>query len=212
MFRLIVALVSLFSAAAFAPAGMRRSSVALRMGVEDLCGVPDAKEGGFFDPLKLSEGKDDETLRWYRSAELKHGRVAMLATLGIVIQGFNTGIIPGFPVTNTNAFDALKEVYYQNPSALIQIGLAISAVEVFCASLEYQGLERPGDFGWDPCNIRPKTEEKLDEMQTKELKNGRLAMLSIAGMAYQSYLTGQGTIEQIASGHLSPFGDGQGIF
>jgi len=37
-------------------------------------------------------------------------------------------------------------------------------------------------------------------------------MLSIAGMSYQTYLTGQGTIEQLASGHISPFGDGQGIF
>lgn len=83
---------------------------------------------------------------------------------------------------------------------------------MLCASIESQGLARPGDFGWDPSNIRPKSEEKLDEMQTKELKNGRLAMLGIAGMAYQTYLTGQGTIEQLASGHISPFGDGQGIF
>ena len=37
-------------------------------------------------------------------------------------------------------------------------------------------------------------------------------MLSIAGMAYQAALTGQGTLEQIASGHISPFGDGQGVF
>jgi hypothetical protein len=37
-------------------------------------------------------------------------------------------------------------------------------------------------------------------------------MLAIAGQAYQTYLTGQGTIEQLSSGHISPFGDGQGIF
>lgn len=88
----------------------------------------------------------------------------------------------------------------------------MSAVEVLCASIESQGGRRPGDFGWDPANIRPKTQERLDEMQTKELKNGRLAMLGIAGMAYQTYITGQGTVEQWASGHIFPFGDGQGIF
>lgn len=214
MFRLTVLLASLLSVAAFAPtARIAQRSSALKMGIEDFPGVPVAQEGGFFDPLKLSEGKDDETLAWYRAAELKHGRVAMVATLGVIIQGLNTGIIPGFPVTETNPFTAIKEVYYQNPGALIQIGLAISAVEVLCASIEAQGIySRPGDFGWDPANIRPKDEDKLDELQTKELKNGRLAMLGIAGMAYQSYLTGQGTIEQLASGHISPFGDGQGIF
>ncbi len=84
-------------------------------------------------------------------------------------------------------------------------------MEVLNASIESKG-GRPGDFGWDPANIRPKRDDLLDEMQTKELKNGRLAMLGIAGMAYQTYLTGQGTIEQLASGHISPFGDGQGIF
>lgn len=91
------------------------------MGIEDFIGSPVKAEGGFFDPLKLSEGKDDETLRWYRAAELKHGRISMLATLGIVIQGLNTGIIPGFPVQDTNAFEALKQVYYKNPGALIQV-------------------------------------------------------------------------------------------
>jgi hypothetical protein len=184
------------------------------MNVQDMCGIPDAKgEGGFFDPLGLSVGKDAATLKWYRAAELKHGRVSMLATLGVIVQGLDTKIIRGFPVTETNEFSALSKVYYENPSALIQIILSIAAIEVLCASIEKQGIySRAGDFGWDPANIRPKTEEKLDVMQTKELKNGRLAMLSIAGMAYQAFLTGQGTVEQIASDHLSPFGDGQGIF
>ena len=84
-----------------------------------------------------------------------------------------------------------------------------AAVEVLAASIDE---ERPGDFGWDPAGIRPDDEDKLNELQTKELKNGRLAMLSTAGMLYQSALTGQGPIEQLTSGHLSPFGDGQGIF
>ena len=39
---------------------------------------------GFWDPLKLSENKDQETLEWYRAAELKHGRVCMLASAGLL--------------------------------------------------------------------------------------------------------------------------------
>ena len=45
-----------------------------------------ATEIGFFDPLKLSEGKDQETIEWYRAAELKHGRVCMLAAVGLLFQ------------------------------------------------------------------------------------------------------------------------------
>ena len=89
--------------------------------IESYCGIPSDREGGFFDPFGLSKGKDEETLRWYRAAELKHGRISMLATVGIVIQGYNTKIIPGFPVTETNAIEALKKVYYEAPSALVQV-------------------------------------------------------------------------------------------
>ena len=39
---------------------------------------------GFFDPLGLSKGKDAATLKQYREAEIKHGRVAMLAVFGIL--------------------------------------------------------------------------------------------------------------------------------
>jgi Chlorophyll A-B binding protein len=35
-------------------------------------------------------------------------------------------------------------------------------------------------------------------MQTKELKNGRLAMTAIGGMLFQNLATGQGLIEQLS--------------
>ena len=158
------------------------------MGIEDFIGTPVQKEGGFFDPLGLSVGKDDATLKWYRAAEIKHGRVCMLATLGIVVQGLNINL-PNPLFQESNAFQAWKNIYAESPLALAQIIISIAAVEVLCASIENKS-DRPGDFNWDPLGIRPKDEDKLDEMQLKELKNGRLAMLSFAGMAYQTSLTG----------------------
>lgn len=48
----------------------------------------------------------------------------------------------------------------------------------------------PGDFGWDPLNLRPKDPEKYKVMKTKELNNGRLAMLAVAGIVGQELATG----------------------
>merc|ERR1712224_984186 len=41
---------------------------------------------GFFDPLGFSKVGDEEGFRKLRAAELKHGRVAMMAAVGAVIQ------------------------------------------------------------------------------------------------------------------------------
>jgi hypothetical protein len=190
MIRAVTLFAFFASVAAFAPVARVARGSALKMGAEDLIGA--TAPAGFFDPLGLSKGKDDETLAFYRSAELKHGRVSMVATLGVLFQSLDTGIIPNPSFHETNMYSAVKKVYFENPSAFVQILLAISAVEVLCASIESK--ERPGDFGWDPANIRPTDAEKLDELQTKEINNGRLAMMGIAGLAAQVAATGQGTI------------------
>jgi hypothetical protein len=195
MFRAIVVIATLASVAAFAPAG-RSVKNAISMEI-DLIGA--SAPVGFFDPAGLSKGKDAETLAWYRAAELKHGRICMLASLGIIVQGYNAGVsIPNPAFTEPNAMKALGVVAAGNPAGLVQILLAISAVEVLTASIANKS-ERPGDFGWDPLNIRPKSAEALDTMQLKELKNGRLAMLATAGMALATYQTGLGTVEQFSS-------------
>lgn len=151
MFRFVVSLAIAAAAVAFAPAGrtvQRRylffamhvlclsalsthtacgnivsfSIISLSMGIENFIGAPAKNElGGFFDPLGLSKDKDDATLSWYRAAELKHGRVSMLATLGIVFQGLGTASIPGFTTAEKNGFTALKVLYYENPASIAQV-------------------------------------------------------------------------------------------
>merc|ERR1711988_1656764 len=41
---------------------------------------------GFFDPAGLANGKDFATLKQWREAEIKHGRICMLASAGILTQ------------------------------------------------------------------------------------------------------------------------------
>jgi light-harvesting complex I chlorophyll a/b binding protein 1 len=60
----------------------------IKMISEDFLGV--LPPTGFFDPLGLSAGRPDDELKLWREAELKHGRVAMLAANGIIMsENFN---------------------------------------------------------------------------------------------------------------------------
>merc|ERR1712039_151540 len=47
-----------------------------------------------------------------------------------------------------------------------------------------------GDYGFDPLGLKPTDPAELYDMQTKELNNGRLAMIAIAGMVAQEGATG----------------------
>merc|ERR1711966_362974 len=55
----------------------------------------------------------------------------------------------------------------------------------------------PGDIGFDPLGLRPEDPEELFVMQTKELQNGRLAMLAAAGFLAQELTDGKGIIEHL---------------
>ena len=48
-----------------------------------------------------------------------------------------------------------------------------------------------GDLGFDPLNLKPTDSDAFDTIRTKELQNGRLAMLGVAGMVAQELVTGQ---------------------
>ena len=48
----------------------------------------------------------------------------------------------------------------------------------------------PGDLGFDPLGMAPKGEAEMLSMRNKELNNGRLAMIAIAGICAQEVITG----------------------
>lgn len=78
---LFIALAS--SASAFAPASQQKSASAL-CAIDDMPGSTMPLKT--FDPLGLATLGSDATLAWFRASELKHSRVAMLATTGYLVQ------------------------------------------------------------------------------------------------------------------------------
>ncbi|GAB5035504.1 light harvesting complex protein [Nannochloropsis oceanica] len=201
----MVVLGSLAMASAFVPAApkMSRTRGVARMAVNEILGA-DVETGGVWDPLNFS--KDEGSLYRYRAVELKHGRLAMLAVLGLWFSEFY------HPLYDGKISPGLKAIGELPGAAWLQILAAIAVVELTIGKQDTEN-KAPGDLGFG-LNFNPfkNDPEKFAELQLKELKNGRLAMLGAAGILLQEGLTGQTCFEQIAAQHLSPFGDGQGFF
>jgi hypothetical protein len=56
----------------------------------------------------------------------------------------------------------------------------------------------PGNLGFDPLGLSPSDPTEFFDMQTKELQNGRLAMLAAAGFLAQELADGNGIFEHFA--------------
>jgi hypothetical protein len=145
MFRALVLFAFAAVAAAFAPsARVARSSSSLKMvfaqGLPGGAG-PELKN---FDPLKFSEKSPEWTL-FFREAELKHGRICMLATLGWIVGDIH------HPVLGVSSFEAHAASVSQG--GLIQVLIWVSILEhiSIIANRELGKGREPGDFAFDPC-------------------------------------------------------------
>jgi hypothetical protein len=146
-----------------------------------------------FDPLGFTNNFD---IRWLREAELKHGRVSMLATVGFIASQFVS--LPMFTALHVDDSNAAPGAV--GTSAMLQIVLSLGIVEVVSNkgnitmdTMFATGTDRtPGDLGFDPLNYKKKTSgPDMIKLQMQELKNGRLAMLAIGGMIHHNFVTGE---------------------
>lgn len=60
--------------------------------VAQLPGAP-FSDGVVWDPLGLSKNADPAEIKKWREAEIKHGRVSMLATVGVLVSEVREGVI-----------------------------------------------------------------------------------------------------------------------
>jgi Chlorophyll A-B binding protein len=197
------------SAAAFAPSqSASRSATSLSAFTVDE--IPGALAPvGIFDPLGFAEKADEMTLKRYREAELTHGRVAMLATLGFLVGEavesktylFN-GEITGPAITHLAQVNPVFWIFLAGGIARAETKRArIGWVEPKNVKFDKPGMLRdtyvPGDIGFDPLGLKPSDAAELKIMQTKELQNGRLAMLAAAGFMAQELVNGKGILENL---------------
>merc|ERR1712066_154316 len=163
-----------------------------------------------YDPLGFSKTYT-ELVPWFREAELKHGRIAMLAWVGLVVPDIVR--IPGpeacYTATVIEAHKACTQPdLYAKAFNLFPGGILLQPL-IFCGIIEFfttlaklkqwewkyytreQMLEDAGNYKLG-LNFLPKDEAKAKEMKLKELKNGRLAMMASGGAITQAVLSGNG--------------------
>merc|ERR1712125_166575 len=164
---------------------------------------------GFFDPLGFAEKADAKTMKRYREAELAHGRVSMLAVLGFLVGEYVEGSSFLFDAQITGP--AISHLAQVPVGFWVILTIAIGAseqkrlvtgwVDPADVPVDQPGLLKegytPGDIGFDPLELCPEDPAELKILQTKELQNGRLAMLAAAGFLAQGLVNGKGILENL---------------
>jgi Chlorophyll A-B binding protein len=144
---------------------------------------------GFFDPLGFSKGADAATLAKYRESELKHGRVAMLAVLGVLTQEKWHPLYEG--KLSGNPLDAFVGV---PPAGFVQIIAFVGLIEYYLSVVSKQEGFVPGDYLGVAARVNDVKDPSWVGIQTRELNNGRLAMFAIMGELAHAAITGKGPL------------------
>jgi hypothetical protein len=149
---------------------------------------PDKLDGSMagdmgFDPMRLSDIQAD--LKYARWSELKHGRICMLAVVGILVQ--QAGIHwPGEAYENTDIFGAPASVGW---GANLQIFFFMSALEL-SSFYQHYGEGEPGDLGQDGGMLKNMTPDQIKNRKESEIVHCRLAMIAFLGLTVQTLLYG----------------------
>lgn len=124
-----------------------------------------------------------------RKAELSNGRSAMLATVGWIWPSM-VGTFNSDDVTTT---DPIKAILEADPQWWAQFVIFCGVIEGIKFRAEAEGKSYTGDgpaaIDWSG-NWGGLTAEQKEDMAMKELKNGRLAMIGIAGFLANYFIPG----------------------
>merc|ERR1719215_854304 len=139
---------------------------------------------GYFDPAGFCKKGDESGFRTFRAAEIKHGRVAMMAALGAVVQHYVK--FPGFDSVPSGLAAVTSA-----PGSTGTIALFVVAGALELGIWTEDPSKEPGNFG-DPLGLG----QYDGEMRAREINNGRFAMFAAIGIISAELLTGKDAIEQ----------------
>merc|ERR1719343_319386 len=140
---------------------------------------------GYFDPAGFCKKGDESGFRNLRAAEIKHGRVAMMAAVGAVAQHYIK--FPGFESVPAGLSAVLAP-----PGSYGMIALFLAAGALELGVWTENPSKEPGNFG-DPVGLNQYTQE----MREREINNGRFAMFAAIGIISAELLTGKDAVEQL---------------
>ena len=166
---------------------------------------------GFFDPWLIAANRTPKEVKKLREAELKHGRLAMLATVGILVQERWAPLFGG--KVSGPAIYHFQQINHMAPWFWLFAVFGIGLVEARNIARGWESPQEtrkkpsglaelkddyiPGDLGFDPLNLMPTDPTAFRNMRTKELQNGRLAMIAVAGMVAQELVNGKPIFENL---------------
>ncbi|CAJ1461526.1 unnamed protein product [Effrenium voratum] len=142
---------------------------------------------GFWDPVGYTRDGDAETFKRRRETEVKHGRVAMYATMGYIVPEYFKWpgyLSPSMGLKFADVPNGLAAITKVPGNGWAQIVAFAGYYELFV----YKFNGTPGDYGWKAISS-PDAEVRKRKLNA-ELANGRLAMMAIIGMFFQDGLTG----------------------
>ncbi len=148
---------------------------------------------GFWDPLKLLEGKDQDRFDRLRYVEIKHGRIAQLAFLGYITTEYGIRL-PGNIDSAGDSFASIPGGF----AALTAIpSLGLFQILLFIGWLEIAGWKQdpnsyPGDFGASsfPVGYLKKNISEAEKLKfrAQELNQGRAAQMGILALMVHEQL------------------------
>jgi hypothetical protein len=151
---------------------------------------PSVQEGvtdplGFFDPLGFTKTVDKDGFRKLRAAEIKHGRVAMMASIGMVLPHFFRA--PGFEEGPAGLGAVFTQMGGGGCLALF-LGGGLHELVLW----KDDSSKDAGDFG-DPFNFGG----AINVERNYEINNGRMAMLAVLGQIVAELVTGKDAASQL---------------